>query len=274
MDGPHSNLFDLLLFINVQGELIKVKKSKKRKEKMMGIQRIMAKAVSYVAKSGKTAAKAVSAGAKAKTPSILSKVETNTAGRILKMQDAKRAFTPVAPYATKVTKESVPTLQKIEEITGVARGAVKDSTGYFNKQAAADALAAFKHEPVKLKGGKLGVTSVPTQQYLDNMHNIAKIDALKNYEEGGRATRAILDRRAAAREAFTNGGGITSRYSLGNCKYISKDGLLKGNFKEQNLSKFRIKSFNISPYGQKKMKISEWKDAIDKNAFTELLKKG
>lgn len=189
----------------------------------MGIGRLMAKAVTYAANASKHGAVkgakqianiGVKSTAAAPAPSILSRVESNTAGRILRMQDAKAAFTPVKPYATTVTKESVPTLQKIEEITGVTRGRVKDATGYFDRKAAADALAAFKREPVKLAGGKLTVTSTPTQQYLDTMHNIGKIEALKTYEQGGRATREILEARAAAREAFTSGNKPVSRHAL------------------------------------------------------------
>lgn len=139
---------------------------------------------------------------KAPQMTILGKVDTNTQGRILRMQDAKQVFTPAKPYATKVTKESVPTLQKINEITGVQRGIVKDTTGYFNKRAAADALAAFKYEPVQLQHATLKVTSHPTQQALDDMLGVAKVDALKIFENGGRATREILEKRADVRKAF------------------------------------------------------------------------
>ncbi len=153
-------------------------------------------------------------------PGIIAKVESNTPGRILRMQDAKHAFTPKplpAPFATTVSKESVPTLQKINEITGVSKGAVKDKTGWFNKRAAADALAAFKNEPAKpvtITHHKLEVQSVPTQKAIDDMLGISKVDALKTYEQGGRATREILEKRAAAREAFSGDKKLTSRIGL------------------------------------------------------------
>lgn len=233
----------------------------------MGIGRLMAKAVNYAVYAGKrTGAKAVkqiaNVGAKtaAPAPSILSKVETNTAGRILRMQDAKIAFTPVKPYATKVTKESVPTLQKIEEITGVARGAVKDATGYFDKKAAADALAAFKHEPVKLAGGKLSVTSTPTQQYLDNMHNIGKIEALKTYEQGGRPTREILEARADARKAFTSGDKPISRFSLKYDKFFTK------NYDKCMLDKKCLKIYQ-EPLGFKTVNSKTMQEIKDLNKF-------
>lgn len=188
----------------------------------MGIGRIMAKAFSYVAKSGKStvtqnAGKVLNAGSRNTAPSILSKVETNTANRILHMQDAKAAFTP---YATKVTKTNVPTQQYLDEMLGAAKVDALKAEGIYNRTAAADALAAFKHEPLTsqsgklLKGGKLGVTSTPTQQYIDNMLGIGKVDALKAYEEGGRGTLSILKQREAAREAFTNGGKVLHHSEL------------------------------------------------------------
>lgn len=222
----------------------------------MGIQRIMAKAINYVAKSGKTAARTVTRGGY-KAPSILSKVETNTSGRILRMQDAKKAFTPVAPYATKVTKTNVPTQQFLDEMLEVGKvDGLKAAKGIYNRTAAADALAAFKNEPVKLAGGKLGVTSVPTQQYLDDMLGIAKTDALKAYEQGGRATREILDARQAAREAFTNGNKPVSRLTLKFNKFFS--------------TKYPKK---LAELGNTKMITSEWNKIVDDNAFKKLIKK-
>ena len=213
----------------------------------MGIGKIMSKAMSYVAHSGKNTAKAVekavTSGARKSAPSILSKVESNTAGRVLRMQDAKAAFTPVKPYATKVTKTNVPTQQYLDEKLGVAKVDALKAEGIYNRAAAADALAAFKHEPIKLHGGKLGVTSTPTQQHLDNMLGIANVDALKAYENGGRATRQILENRNAAREAFTKGGDITQRCLLSFSKpkqaSIIKD--FTKNFKTVKPLKFNVK---------------------------------
>lgn len=196
----------------------------------MGIGRIMAKAFSYAAKSGKStitqnAGKVLNAGSRNTAPSILSKVETNTANRILHMQDAKAAFTP---YATKVTKTNVPTQQYLDEMLGVGKVDALKAEGIYNRTAAADALAAFKHEPLTsqsgklLKGGKLGVTSTPTQQYIDNMLGIGKVDALKAYEEGGHGTLSILKQREATREAFTNGGKVIHRGELDYLKSYGK----------------------------------------------------
>ena len=142
----------------------------------MGIGNIITKMASYVShtKAGKGLTAAVTKKAGLPAQSIISKVETNSSGRILRMQEAKQAFTP---YATKVTKESIPTMQKINEITGVARGNVKDAKGYFNKQRAADALAAFKHEPLKPSVGYVGKaysTSIPTQKAIDDMLGIVE----------------------------------------------------------------------------------------------------
>lgn len=192
----------------------------------MGIGRIMAKAFSYVAKSGKStvtqnAGKVLNAGSRNTAPSILSKVETNTGNRILHMQDAKAAFTP---YATKVTKTNVPTQQYLDEMLGAAKVDALKAEGIYNRTAAADALAAFKHEPLTSQSGKLGVTSTPTQQYIDNMLGIGKVDALKAYEEGGRGTLSILKQREAAREAFTNGGKVLHHSELkpyGKVKYVT-----------------------------------------------------
>lgn len=110
------------------------------------------------------------------------------------MQEARQAFTP---YVTKVTKESVPTMQKINEITGVARGNVKDAKGYFNKQRAADALAAFKHEPLKPSVdyvGKAYSTSIPTQKAIDDMLGIV--------ENTPRTRLELLRKRAEIRNVF------------------------------------------------------------------------
>lgn len=124
------------------------------------------------------------------------KVEHNTPGRILRMQEAKQAFSVSAPYATKVTKESIPTLQVIESMHPRMP---KD--GFVNRQACADALAAFKHEPTKSIRGKLNVDSVPTQQFLNNMLGIPKIEVLRR-SEAGELLKPILRRRADARAAF------------------------------------------------------------------------
>lgn len=194
----------------------------------MGIGRIMAKAFNCVTKSAKStvtqnAGKVLNAGAKNTAPSVFSKVETNTANRILHMQDAKAAFTP---YATKVTKTNVPTQQYLDEMLDVAKVDGLKTEGIYNRAAAADALAAFKNEPLPpqvVKGAKLGVTSVPTQQYLDDLNNIAKIDALKTYECGGRGTLSILKQREAAREAFTNGDKVISRWKLDYLKSLNDD---------------------------------------------------
>ena len=142
----------------------------------MAIGNIITKMASYVShtKAGKGLTAAVTKKAGLPAQSIISKVETNSSGRILRMQEAKQAFTP---YATKVTKESIPTMQKINEITGVARGNVKDAKGYFNKQRDADALAAFKHEPLKPSVGYVGKaysTSIPTQKAIDDMLGIVE----------------------------------------------------------------------------------------------------
>lgn len=164
----------------------------------MGLGKIVGKVVGYVSKSSKTAANAgrnilTAAPAPKQTSSVWSRIETNTPGRVLRMQEAKEAFTP---YATKVSRESTPTLQKIEEITGVARGNVKDATGYFNKQRAADALAAFKYEPIKPNAkyvGRAYTQSTPTQQAIDEMLGIA---------DTPQARLSLLRRRAEIRETF------------------------------------------------------------------------
>ena len=166
----------------------------------MEIGRIITKMANYVShtKAGQVlhSGKWLNAAKKIESPvqCIFSKVETNTSGRILRMQDAKEAFTP---YATKVTKESVPTMQKINEITGVAQGNVKDATGYFNKQRAADALAAFKHEPVKPSAdyvGKAYSTSVQTQKAIDDILGIV--------ENTPKARLELLKKRAEIRDVF------------------------------------------------------------------------
>lgn len=144
----------------------------------------LAAQIQRIAQGTQKAAKAAN-----KPNSIMSKVETNAQGRILRMQEAKEAFTP---YATKVSHDSRPTLQVIEDITGVQRGNVKDATGWFNKQSAADALAAFKYEPVKPTAqyvGKSYSTSVPTQKAIDDMLGIAadtpkaRLELLKKRQE-------------------------------------------------------------------------------------------
>ena len=164
----------------------------------MGIGRIFTKAAAYlshtkaanVLRSGnvQSAARQVEIPAQS---SIWSKIETNTPGRILRMQEAKDAFS----RTSQVTHESVPTLQKIEEITGVTRGQVKDATGYKNKKRAADALAAFKHEPVKLiySGGSCA-KSVPTQKAIDDMLGIV--------EDTPKTRLELLRKRAEIRDAF------------------------------------------------------------------------
>lgn len=162
----------------------------------MGIGNIITKMASYVShtKAGKGLTAAVTKKAGLPAQSIISKVETNSSGRILRMQEAKQAFTP---YATKVTKESVPTMQKINEITGVARGNVKDASGYFNKQRAADALAAFKHEPLKPSVkyvGKAYSTSIPTQKAIDDMLGIVENTPHTRLE--------LLRKRAEIRNVF------------------------------------------------------------------------
>lgn len=162
----------------------------------MGIGNIITKMASYVlhTKAGKGLTAAVTKKAGLPAQSIISKVETNSSGRILRMQEAKQAFTP---YVTKVTKESVPTMQKINEITGVARGNVKDAKGYFNKQRAADALAAFKHEPLKPSVdyvGKAYSTSIPTQKAIDDMLGIVENTPHTRLE--------LLRKRAEIRNVF------------------------------------------------------------------------
>lgn len=162
----------------------------------MGIGNIITKMASYVShtKAGKGLTAAVTKKAGLPAQSIISKVETNSSGRILRMQEAKQAFTP---YATKVSKESVPTMQKINEITGVARGNVKDAKGYFNKQRAADALAAFKHEPLKPSVdyvGKAYSTSIPTQKAIDDMLGIV--------ENTPRTRLELLRKRAEIKNVF------------------------------------------------------------------------
>lgn len=162
----------------------------------MGIGNIITKMASYVShtKAGKGLTAAVTKKAGLPAQSIISKVETNSSGRILRMQEAKQAFTP---YATKVTKESIPTMQKINEITGVARGNVKDAKGYFNKQRAADALAAFKHEPLKPSVGYVGKaysTSIPTQKAIDDMLGIVENTPHTRLE--------LLRKRAEIRNVF------------------------------------------------------------------------
>lgn len=164
----------------------------------MALGKIVGKVVGYVSKSSKTAANAgrnilTAVPVPKQTSSVWSRIETNTPGRVLRMQEAKEAFTP---YATKVSRESTPTLQKIEEITGVARGNVKDATGYFNKQRAADALAAFKYEPIKPNAkyvGRAYTQSTPTQQAIDEMLGIA---------DTPQARFSLLRRRAEIRETF------------------------------------------------------------------------
>ena len=185
----------------------------------MSIGRIMQKAVTVLrstkagakvaANSAKVVAKPINAAKnilpKANVqPSILSRVESNTSGRILRMQDAKKAFTPRTPYQTTVTHESVPTMQKIEEITGVSRGKVADTTGYFDKKRAADALAAFRQEPVAVKYGTYTPNYQQTQKVLDELHGVVKTDAIKAYERTGKLAdlpkdlvRKILDAQAA-----------------------------------------------------------------------------
>lgn len=225
---------------------------------------LVAKGKSVATIAQTTVKKAMPQGFKKAAPemNILGKIESNTSGRILRMQEAKQAFTPIKPFATTVTKENVPTLQKINEITGVTRGSVKDATGYFNKRACADALAAFKHEPVQpTKFARLGVnSSVPTQQKLDTMLGVGKVDALKQYEQGGRATREILENRAAAREAFLSGKEITPRWPLGykrlsspkvDCKIIAKNfdkiASFNGQFKSLNPEALaKIKKFSAN----------------------------
>lgn len=162
----------------------------------MGIGNIITKMASYVShtKAGKGLTAAVTKKAGLPAQSIISKVETNSSGRILRMQEAKQAFTP---YATKVSKESVPTMQKINEITGVARGKVKDAKGYFNKQCATDALAAFKHEPLKPSVDyvrKAYSTSIPTQKAIDDMLGIV--------ENTPRTRLELLRKRAEIRNVF------------------------------------------------------------------------
>lgn len=164
----------------------------------MGIGNIITKMASYVShtKAGKGLTAAVTKKAGLPVQSIISKVETNSSGRILRMQEARQAFTP---YATKVTKESIPTMQKINEITGVARGNVKDAKGYFNKQRAADALAAFKHEPLKPSVGYVGKaysTSIPTQKAIDDMLGIVENTPHTRLE--------LLRKRAEIRDVFNS----------------------------------------------------------------------
>ena len=88
-------------------------------------------------------------------------------------------------------------MQKINEITGVARGKVKDAKGYFNKQCAADALAAFKHEPLKPSVGYVGKaysTSIPTQKTIDDMLGIVENTPHTRLE--------LLRKRAEIRNVF------------------------------------------------------------------------
>lgn len=137
------------------------------------------------------------------TVRILPNVEVGTPGRILRMQDAKQVFTP---YKTKITHESVPTLQKIEEITGVSRGKVTDATGYFDKKRAADALAAFKHEPPIIKYSTYTPNYQPTQKVLDELHDIKKIEALKAYEQSGKLAdlpKDVARKRLDAQTVFS-----------------------------------------------------------------------
>lgn len=138
------------------------------------------------------------------------------------MQEAKQAFMPVtvpAPYATKVTKESIPTLQVIESMHPRL-----PKEGIANRQACADALAAFKHEPVKpiVTGGKLSVDSVPTQQYLDNMLGIPKIENLQR-TEAGELVKSVLQRRADVRAAYGAPAPAAKFKDFGFKKLINND---------------------------------------------------
>ncbi len=198
----------------------------------MGIGNIITKMASYVShtKAGKGLTAAVTKKAGLPAQSIISKVETNSSGRILRMQEAKQAFTP---YATKVTKESIPTMQKINEITGVARGNVKDAKGYFNKQRAADALAAFKHEPLKPSVdyvGKAYSTSIPTQKAIDDMLGIVENTPHTRLE--------LLRKRAEIRDVFN---GVQAK----SLTKVNKDKFLQYNneFKKIKFDKYFDKQY-------------------------------
>ena len=157
----------------------------------MGIGKIFTKTAAYL--SHTKAANVLRSGIvrHSAQSNILSRIETNTPGRILRMQEAKDAFRP-----TQVTYESVPTLQKIEEITGVTRGKVKDETGFFDLKRVAEASIAFRRgEPIKLiySGGSCA-KSVPTQKAIDDMLGIV--------EDTPKARLELLRKRAEIRDAF------------------------------------------------------------------------
>lgn len=212
----------------------------------MGIGRIISKMANYVShtKAGQVlhSGKGLNAAKKFELPaqSIFSKVDTNTSGRILRMQDAKEAFTP---YATKVTRESVPTMQKIDEITGVARGNVKDATGYFNKQRVADALAAFKHEPVKPSANYVGraySTSIPTQKAIDDMLGIV--------ENSPKTRLELLKKRAEIRDIFNNiyrtyTDSTLKKMNLKDLKDISESNELIKTIQANGISKDKLNKF-------------------------------
>ncbi len=136
----------------------------------------------------------------AKAQAVESQIYTNTPGRVQRLADAKAAFTP---YQTRVTHESVPTVQKMEEITGVARGGNVKPDEWIDRNAVADALAAFKHPTPNLTPTPAQFTSVKTQQALDELNRVATTDALKAYEETGKLSKELLKKRADCRAAFS-----------------------------------------------------------------------
>lgn len=119
------------------------------------------------------------------------------------MQEAKAAFTP---YKTTVTRESVPTLQKINDITGVSRYADVPADQFVDRMAVKDAIAAFKHAPVKtpeIKVANIVTKQEPIEQVIERMHPYPQA-GLKYAETGQRLMNETLKKRLDCYKAFTS----------------------------------------------------------------------
>ena len=126
-------------------------------------------------------------------------------GRILRMQEAKRA-------AQRPVMTSIPTQQAIDEMIGVERiDALRDAGSFFNIRRCANTLAAFKAQ-----GKPSVVKSVPTQQAIDELNRVAVVDELKAFEAVDQADpkawikgpKSILRKRLDVYEAVYGSEGI------------------------------------------------------------------
>lgn len=124
---------------------------------------------------------------------LLNEIDLRAAGRFKAVADAKAAFAK----AGERIMESIPTLAKVEEITGAARavgeGKVMDSARLLQ------AVQTFKNPP-----SKVITQSIATQAAIDSMNNVKLIEELAEAQSKALLSPSMKKRRLDAIHAFNN----------------------------------------------------------------------